>query len=174
MMRSTATVVLASALIAAGLTLTACEQSESAGDRSHAAGDDHTHAPGEEHDHAAGDEHDHAGDTGHGHEEGEPHDLGAATIGGFEVQVTRHGDIAAGAETAINISVAGEAQPAAIRVWIGTEDARGSLKARAEAEGDHYHAHIEAPDPLPEGAAVWVEVESAEGARQAVSFPVGG
>lgn len=165
MMRSTATVVLASSLIAAGLTLTACEQSEPADDHSHAAGDDHTHAPG--------DEHDHADDTGD-HEEGEPHDLGAATISGFDVQVTRYGDIAAGAETSVNISVSGEPQPAAIRVWIGTEDARGSLKARAEVEGDHYHAHVEAPDPLPQGAAVWVEVESAEGARQAASFPPGG
>jgi hypothetical protein len=165
-MQSSATVVIASAIIAAA-GLTACEQTEPS-EHTHTAGEGH--APGEEHDHAP----DEPGETGGGHDEGEPHDFGAATIGAFQIQATRYGDIAAGAETGVDITVSGDAQPAAIRIWIGLADARGSLKARADAEGDHYHAHVETPDPLPEGAALWIEVESAEGERSTRSLPLGG
>jgi len=171
MNRNALTTILASSMALAGLTLTACEQTEPSDDHTDATGDGHTHGPGEDHDHEG-----ESGDAGHEHDEGEPHDLGAATIGTLEVHATRYGDVAAGAETSVDISVTGEggAQPAAVRIWIGTEDARGSLKALADAEGDHYHAHVQAPDPLPQGAALWIEVESAAGERSAGSFPLDG
>jgi hypothetical protein len=39
-------------------------------------------------------------------------------------------------------------------------------------EPTHYHAHAEIPDPMPAGAALWVEVEDTAGAMHTASFPL--
>ena len=55
----------------------------------------------------------------------------------------------------------------AVRFWIGTEDARGSVKAKADIEDpkqpNHWHTHTEVPDPLPDGSKLWVEIETDAG-----------
>lgn len=116
---------------------------------------------------------------GHSHGSGAVIALGSATIGGFEVIATRdEGAIAPGGEAAIDVDVkpaAGNtAKVAAVRFWIGTQDAKGSIKARAAIEDpahpEAWHTHAEIPSPLPEGSALWVEVEDDKGVTAAGSF----
>jgi hypothetical protein len=63
---------------------------------------------------------------------------------------------------------------AAVRFWIGTEDAKGSVKAKAEVENaadpDRWHVHAEIPNPMPEGSMLWVEIEDDKGAISTGSF----
>lgn len=104
--------------------------------------------------------------------------LGTATIGSFDVKATRdEGQIIAGKDAPIDVTVTGAgatAKVAAVRFWIGTEDAKGSVKARAEienpAEPNRWHTHAEIPSPLPEGSKLWVEIEDDKGATAAGGF----
>ena len=58
-----------------------------------------------------------------------------------------------------------------VRFWIGTEDAKGSVKAKAEEETtENWHSHAEVPNPLPAGSKFWVEVEPPSGQSFTVSF----
>ena len=115
-------------------------------------------------------------DAGHG---GAVVELGSATIGSFDVKATRdEGRIAVGGDAPIDATVtpaAGSgAKATAVRFWIGTEDAKGSIKARAEvenpAEPAHWHAHAEVPSSLPQGARLWVEIEDDKGTTSVGSF----
>jgi hypothetical protein len=139
------------------------------GDRPAAPAAAHDH----DHDHAAGDhDHDHAAaDTHHdGHSHGATTQLGEQDAGGFKIKASRDGDIKAGGDAPIDVWVTGGAKVAAVRFWIGTEDAKGSIKAKAEIETDNWHTHAEVPDPLPAGAKLWVEVEAEGGAKAVTGF----
>ena len=122
----------------------------------------------EEHDH----DHDH-GEEGHeeehGHDDhGDRHELGESVLGAFTVKVARLGDITAGEEGVLDVEVSG-GTPAAVRAWVGVESGKGSMKTKLD--GDHgYHGHIEVPATLPEGSAVWIEVEDADGKKVSGSF----
>lgn len=155
------------------LPLAGCE-----GDKSAAPAAAHDH----DHDHAAAD-HDHAA-AGHdhgaasqdpakpneGHEHGTTTELGEQESGGFKVKASRDGSVKAGADAAIDVWVNGGKAGNAVRFWIGTEDAKGSIKAKAEVEVDHWHTHAEVPNPLPAGSKLWVEVDGDGGAKAVVSF----
>ena len=58
----------------------------------------------------------------------------------------------------------------AVRFWIGTQDAKGSIKAKAEIEEGKWHTHVEIPSPIAEGANLWVEIEEAGGKKTQGSF----
>ncbi len=130
---------------------------------------------------ACGDDHgshDDDGDKHHddgGHGDGEEHghgrkaSLGSADIGGSKVEVALLGDVAAGHEAVLDVTVDGDA-PEALRIWVGTESGQGSMKAKLDASDGVYHGHVETPDPLPEGSAIWVELEAADGTRTKGSF----
>ena len=49
-----------------------------------------------------------------------------------------------------------------------------SVKAKAAiedpAQPNRWHTHAEIPSPLPEGSALWVEIEIADGATTHSSF----
>jgi hypothetical protein len=135
--------------------------------------------PGDGHDHGAptankpadahGD-HDHAD----GHDHGPTTQLGEQTGAGFAIKASRDGEVVAGKDAAIDVWVTaaggGAAKVAAVRIWIGTQDAKGSVKAKAELEKDNWHTHVEIPSPLPAGSKLWVEVESDKGEKVIVSF----
>ncbi len=125
-------------------------------------------AAAHDHDHAAAD-HDHAKPTDGG-EHGATIELGEQDAGGFKIRASRDGDVKAGAGAAIDVWVNGGKAGNAVRFWIGTEDAKGSIKAKAEVEVDHWHTHAEVPDPLPAGSKLWVEVDAEGGAKTTVSF----
>jgi hypothetical protein len=105
--------------------------------------------------------------SGDEHAGEESHDLGTAKADRFEVKVTQYGDLKAGGELAFSIEITGGSTDA-VRAWIGTKDAKGSMKERVD--GGHGHGHVEAPDPLPEGCKLWIEIESASPGMAMVSF----
>lgn len=105
--------------------------------------------------------------------------LGTATIGPFNVVATRdQGQIIVGMDAPIDLTVTpadgSTAKPAAVRFWIGAQDARVSVKARAEienpAEPNRWHTHAEIPNPLPEDTKLWVEIEDGAGVLSVGSF----
>jgi hypothetical protein len=108
------------------------------------------------------DAHDHAHDD-HGH--GEEASLGSVTIAGFTVKVTQQGKVEAGKDAAFAFDVSGADKPSAVRAWIGTQDGAGSTKAKADAEEHGFHAHVEAPKPLPAGSKLWIEIEDSKGVK---------
>lgn len=128
--------------------------------------DDHAHAPGEKddgHDHADGDMHDDHGPTV---------ELGSSAIGAFQVKASRDGGIKAGGESPVDLwlTPSAGAKVGAVRAWIGTQDAKGSIKAKMDLEKDNYHNHVEIPNPLPTGAMLWVEIEDDKGLKTTGSF----
>jgi len=133
-----------------------------------AKSDTHVHADGTVHT----DEPVDAGHEGHG----KSIELGTATSGGFSLRAARdEGALKAGGDSAIDLWITGgTAKVIGVRFWIGTEDAKGSIKAKAEiefpAEPNHWHTHAEIPDPMPTGAKLWVEVEDELGNKSVASF----
>lgn len=117
------------------------------------AHDSHSH---EGHDHSHGDDHAHGDDHGHG----PTVQLGVQTIGAFSVKASRDGELTPGADVPVDVWITGAAKVGAVRFWIGSQDGKGSIKAKAELEKDNWHTHVEAPTPLPEDAKLWVEIET--------------
>jgi hypothetical protein len=136
--------------------------------------DDHDHAEGDGHDHAEhADDHDHADDHAHGddHGHGATVALGELVVDGMTIRASRDGDITPGGDVPIDVWVTGGTpKVAAVRFWVGTQDAKGSVKAKAELEKDNWHTHAEVPNPLPEASMLWVEVETDAGAKSLASF----
>lgn len=131
------------------------------------ASKDHDHKAGDTHDHVGGDNHDH----GDGHDHGATTELGEQTAGGFTIKASRDGDITPGKDAPIDVRVTGgTARIAAVRFWIGTQDGKGSVKAKAELDKDSWHTHAEIPSPLPTGSKLWVEVETASGDTHIAGF----
>jgi len=125
--------------------------------------DDHDH---DGHDHG----HDHHGDdqgSGHGH--GDAVELGTVTIGSLTVVASREGDVVAGESVPVDASITG-GEVEVVRFWIGSEDGRGSLKAKADREEGGWHTHVEVPDPLPADARLWIELERSGGERSLASL----
>ena len=91
------------------------------------------------------DDHDHSESDAHSEESTEEHagetsyDLGTAKADRFDIKVTQYGTLKAGGELVFDIEITGGTSDA-VRAWIGTQDAKGSMKARIE-EG---HGHVDA------------------------------
>jgi hypothetical protein len=152
------------ALLSLG-TLPGCDKKEPPPPASNGTADDHGHDHGDD-----------DNDAGHG---GSVIQLGDAIVGSFEVSATRdEGEIVAGQDAPIDVTVApaadSTAKVAAVRFWIGTEDAKSSVKARAEVEDasepNRWHTHAEVPNPLPEDSKLWVEIEDEAGGTTVASF----
>ncbi len=106
-------------------------------------------------------------------------DLGAVAVDGLNLKATRDaGELKPGGDAAIDVWLtAADGSPVsvnAVRFWIGTADAKGSMKARAQIEDskepDRWHTHAEVPDPLPAESRLWVEIESKDGRKSRASF----
>lgn len=138
--------------------------------------------PAQKDDHGHKDDHAHNADGSHpAHSDhgGPVVDLGEQTIGTFTAKATRdQGEIVAGKDAAIDVSITPAAgasvKVAAVRFWIGTEDAKGSVKAKAEIEDpkdpSRWHVHAEIPSPVPTGSKLWVEIEDDKGVNTVGSF----
>jgi hypothetical protein len=98
--------------------------------------------------------------------------LGETTVDGMKVRAARDaGEIKAGGDSPIDVWIdGGLGNAAAVRFWIGTEDAKGSIKAKAAVEGNQWHTHGEVPNPLPPDSKLWVEIEGKDGKKSTVSF----
>jgi hypothetical protein len=98
--------------------------------------------------------------------------LGEATVGSLKLVATMDAPVKAsgGGEGAFDVVITG-GKPKAVRFWVGTEDAKGSVKAKAEEETtDNWHTHAEVPTPLPPNSKFWVEVEPPTGEKFVESF----
>ncbi len=164
-----------------------------ADDHQHADGDGHDHDHDHDHDHSttsagkpdaakpdapkpnAGKPDAPMPDDGHSHgpttELGEQVASGSAAVGSFTIKASRDGDVQPGGDVPIDVWVTGgTAKVATVRFWIGTQDARGSMKAKAELEKDNWHTHAEVPKPLSAEGKLWVEVETESGEKVLVGF----
>jgi len=163
------------AAIVALSTLTGCEDKKPNAGTTGSAGkkaDDHGH------DHAADGSHAAPKSSAPGHG-GAVIDLGEQTIGTFNAKATRDQiQIVAGKDAPIDVTItpaAGSSLKAtAVRLWIGTQDAKGSVKAKAEVEDpknpNRWHIHAEIPSPLPVGSKLWVEIEDDKGGKAIGGF----
>jgi len=161
---------LSLAPLAALSTLSGCEEKKpAAGSSAAPKADDHGHDHGPSGEHAAP-------KAGHG---GPVIALGEQTIGSFSAKATRdEGAIVAGKDTPIDVTitpVAGSTtKAAAVRYWIGAQDAKGSVKAKAEIENpqepDRWHVHVEIPNPMPAESKLWVEIEDDKGGTAVGSY----
>lgn len=186
-MNSVCTLSIALALPALALvTLTACEKKAEPSKPASATAPAKPADSHADHDHKDGDDHDHdkakptaskPADAHEGHDHGDGHDhgattqLGEQTAGSFIIKASRDGAITPGKDAAIDAWVTGgTAKVAAVRFWIGTQDGKGSMKAKADLEKDNWHTHAEIPSPLPAGSKLWVEVEDDKGTKTVVGF----
>ena len=136
-----------------------------------AACGDHDH--GEHPPEAPGAEADHEDSGGgEGDEHGEDHEhaedpLGTVDVGGLAVELAQgHGAVTAGEEAHLVVKLPYTDDGATVvRAWIGSEDRTLSYVGRGEYAPSHddYDVHATAPDPLPEGALWWVEIERPDG-----------
>jgi hypothetical protein len=110
---------------------------------------------------------------GAGASEEDHHDhipIGEQTVGGFKLVAAAEAPVKPGGEGGFDLVITG-GKPNAVRFWVGTEDARGSVKAKAEEEtAGTWHGHTEVPDPLPPGSKFWAEIEPPTGEKFSVSF----
>lgn len=143
-------------LLSVALTLpVACDKKEPAPAQSPAKDADHGH------------DHDHD----HGHEHGPTVELGEQREGDYVIKASRDGDLKPDADAPVDVWVSGgKARVVAVRFWIGAADAKGSIKAKAEIEGDHWHTHVETPSTIAPDARLWVEIEAEGGAKTVASF----
>ena len=97
--------------------------------------------------------------------------LGEQVSGAFTVKASRDGALTAGGEAPIDVWVSSATDKVhAVRFWIGTEDGKGSMKAKAELEKDNWHTHAEVPNPIPAQSKLWVEVENEKREKIVVGF----
>lgn len=129
---------------------------------------DHGHEPDTETAEAA-ETHGHEHATGEGHDDHD-HDevpLGTFTAGDMEIEAAQsHGNIEPGKEGHLVIKLPyNDAGATVVRAWIGTEDRTLSTVGRGEYAPSHddYDIHAMAPDPLPDNAMWWVEIERPDG-----------
>ena len=137
----------------------------------HRRGGTHTHDDGTTHaDHEHED--DHAEDD-HAHDEVS---LGTVTIGDMEIELAQgHGMVEAGVESHLVVKLPYKDDGATVvRAWIGTDDPTLSYVGIGEYASSHddYDIHATAPDPLPDGAAWWVEIEKPDGTTVVGSAPI--
>jgi hypothetical protein len=141
-------------------TLVACDRKpDSAPDKPVAkSNDNHGHQPGDTDNHD-----DHGGPV---------IELGETTVEGVRVKASRdQGEVKPGGDAPVDAWIdGGLGNATAVRFWIGVEDAKGSVKAKAAVEDGKWHAHVEVPDPLPEGSKLWIEIELPADKRLLASF----
>jgi len=103
-----------------------------------------------------------------GHEHAEV-SLGTIEVGGLRVDLAQgHGAVAAGKEGHLVVELPySDGGSTIVRAWIGGEDRTLSRVAKGEYSPTHddYDVHATAPDPLPEDARWWIELELPSGDR---------
>lgn len=94
--------------------------------------------------------------------------MGAVTIGPYHVQPMYEEELSDGH---FNLRITGP-EFAAVREWVGPEDASGVMVIKTVVENDYQHGHVEIPDPIPADAKLWIEIETPEGEKLKGSVPL--
>jgi len=133
------------------------DKSHEASEGSHVHADGSTHAAHEE---EAADKHAHHDDAV---------SLPSTMIADMQVELAQgHGAIKAGEESHLVVKLPYNDNGATvIRAWIGTDDRTLSFVGKGEyaPSNDAYGIHAMAPDPLPENAMWWIEIENPDGSK---------
>jgi len=95
-------------------------------------------------------------------------DLPPVTVGPYTVQAMYEERLEDGH---FNLRITG-GDVAAVREWVGPEDASGVVVVKTEIERDYHHGHVEMPDPIPDDARLWFEIETPDGERLKGSTPL--
>lgn len=122
---------------------------------------------------AAHEGHDHAPKPVKPGHSGEVIELGTAEVAGHSIRASRDkGVIKPGGDSPVDVWIDGGTgkDVSVVRFWIGLEDGKGSLKAKADIEDGKWHTHVEIPDPLPADSKLWVEFEKTAAAKHVASF----
>lgn len=102
--------------------------------------------------------------------------LGKFDINGTSVEAAQgHGNVEAGKEGHLVIKLPyNDKGETVVRAWIGTDDRTLSSVGKGEYAPSHddYDIHSVAPDPLPDGAKWWLEIEKPDGAKAVGSIPL--
>ena len=102
----------------------------------------------------------------HKHGKDEKHKLGKKPVGEYTVSVIVIGEADPGEKVKFDIKLyQGKTDPKALRVWIGTEDGKGSAKATGSKGTTTYVGEVEVPKPLAADAKLWVELETDAGVK---------
>lgn len=158
----------AALLIALGLALVGCGESGST-DKDHSSSGTHIHADGTTHDDHASEAQpndERAGKEDHDHDE---NSLGSTAVGDMTLELAQgHGAVAPGKEGHLVVKLPyNDNGETTVRAWIGTEDRTLSTVGKGEYTPSHddYDIHAVAPDPLPENAMWWIEIEKPDGTK---------
>lgn len=136
------------------------------------AGDDHdegthTHADGTVH--KNGEHGDDAAGNNDDHDHGEMVALESASIGDMTVVLKQgHGTVEPGKQGHLVVKLPyNDGGATIVRAWIGTGDRTLSIVGKGEYASSHddYDIHTIAPDPLPEDAMWWIEIEKPDGTK---------
>ncbi len=92
------------------------------------------------------------------------------TLANVALEVRYRGDLTPGSELDVSLRTVGGDRPATIRVWVGVESGQGSRKVKVHSHGATYHAHAHVPSELPDGSALWIEVQTVNGERESGSI----
>jgi len=167
------------ATVALVITLFGCEKSQDKPAAKESAKPEVATKPKD--DQKPGDGHDHGHHDDHAHQDGgDPSDhgdevveLGSAKLGEFNVRAARDkAELKPGGDAPIDVWIDGGVgkEVTAVRLWIGTQDAKGSIRAKADIENGKWHTHVEIPSPIPTGGRLWVELEESGGKKTVGSF----
>lgn len=101
--------------------------------------------------------------------------LGKFDIDGIMVEAAQgHGNVEPGKEGHLVIKLPyNDNGQTTVRAWIGGNDRTLSSVGKGDyaASHDDYDIHAVAPDPMPENAQWWVEIEKSDGVSHVGSFP---
>ena len=92
------------------------------------------------------------------------------SLAGNTFEVAVKGTLSPGAKIDVELAQTSGSPTMAIRLWVGNESGVGSAKTKSHSHGANHHAVPQAPNPLPENSALWIEVESAMGERESGSI----
>lgn len=107
-----------------------------------------------------------------GHEHGKVrHDLGEQKAGAWTASAQQADDVVAGGETVFYVTVSGAPKPAAVRLWVGDEQASVSTRVLGEWIDDtRTHAHVEIPGSLAPADQFWIEIDDGKGSVVKAAF----
>ena len=116
----------------------------------------------------AGHGHEHAtGEGDHAHDE--EVDIGTVMFGDMKVALAQgHGAVEAGKEGHLVVKLPyDDAGATTVRAWIGGKDRTLSYVSKGTYAPSHddYDIHAIAPNPLPQNAMWWIEIEKPDGTR---------